>query len=75
MMEKITKVIEEGDNVHSYFHKHANECHHIFHLVNDWVGFLECHNKPVEDLEAQIKQMNQEAQAIKYLEEKNVNFV
>jgi hypothetical protein len=52
----------------------TSECSQIFQLVNDWVGLLEPRNKPVEDLRAQIKQMNQEAQAITDPVEQNAKF-
>jgi hypothetical protein len=64
LREKITQVIVEGDNVCSSLHSWAGECRELFNIVYDWVGLLERHNKPVNELHAQLNQLNAEAQAI-----------
>jgi hypothetical protein len=65
ILQNITHAVEEGNIVKSSLHAwESEECRHLFDMVNDWVGLIECRKKPIEELCTQLNKMNAESQAI-----------
>jgi uncharacterized NAD-dependent epimerase/dehydratase family protein len=50
LLQKLEHAVEEGANVKSSLHTRTEECHRLFDMVMDWVGLLDQHSKPVEEL-------------------------
>jgi len=64
MLEKVSKVVVEGDVVAISLNQWVVECMPLFDWVIEWAGLLECRTKLMDDLWAQIQHMNQEVKLI-----------